>query len=291
MSKLPTERPRLKIILKALPNAPPSVSSLDTGCSDTANRSLASSVCSLSTHRSKHWPDHFIIPTFSYDVELKLRKGNETYGEDGSLLTVTAAMKRDILDRVGNAMYEYNAYPTSKQIEDVAKALVEKHPCLREPGSSYGWFCWKFSLTFKMDNLRQKYRIAGCPELTINQKRSTDQSTGNKKLKKAKRSEVNFLPDFLERKSPDCLESERMALMDEMEKRKRDRKIIDALMESTFALRRKEIVDGETPVSVIEDRWPALFSENLTQSMSQDCYKCTECELVAVLTCTVYFSP
>lgn len=36
---------------------------------------------------------------------------------------------------------------------------------------------------------------------------------------------------------------------------------MDALMESTFALRRKEIVDLEPPVSAIEDRWPALFSE------------------------------
>lgn len=131
MSELPTERPRLKVILKAPPITPPSVSSLDTGSSDTASMSSASSVCSPSTTRSKHWPDNFIIPTFTYDVELRLRKGNEAYEKDGSLLTVTAAMKRDILDRVGSAIYEYNAYPTSKQIEDVAKALVEKHPCLR----------------------------------------------------------------------------------------------------------------------------------------------------------------
>lgn len=259
MSELPAERPRLKVI-KAPPITPPSVSSLDTSCSDTASRSSASSVCSPSTPRSKHWPDRFIIPTFTYDVELKLRKGNEAYEKDGSLLTVTAAMKRDILDRVGNAMYEYNAYPTSKQIEDVAKTLVEKHPCLREPGSSHGWYCWKFSLSFKMGNLRQKYRIAGCPELIVNQKRS-DTSTGNRKLKKAKRSEINFLPDIPEGKSPDCLESERIALMEEMKKKKRDGKMMDALMESTFALRRKEIVDGEPPVSEIEDRWPALFSE------------------------------
>ncbi|XP_059213846.1 sterile alpha motif domain-containing protein 3-like [Centropristis striata] len=256
MSELPTERPRLKVLLKAPPLTPPYVASLDTS-SDTASMSSA---CSLTSPRAKQWPDYFIIPTFTYDVELKLRKGNEAYKKDGSLLTVTAAMKRDILDRVGSAMYEYNAYPTSKQIEDVAKALVEKHPCLREPGSSHGWYCWKFSLTFKMGNLRQKYRIAGCPELAINQKRSST-STGNRKLKKARRSEINFLPDIPEGKSPDGLEIERIALIEEMKKKKRDGKMMDALMDSTFALRRKEIVDGEPPVSEIEDRWPALFSE------------------------------
>lgn len=260
MSELPTERTRLKVILKLPPNMPPSVSSLDSS-SDTAIGTSASSVCSLSNPRSKHWPDPFIIPTFSYDVELKLRKGNETYEKDGSLLAVNVAVKRDILDKVGSAMYEHNAYPTSKQIEDVAKALIEKHPCLREPSSSHGWYCWKFSLTFKMGNLRQKYRIAGCPELTVNQKRSTDTSTANRTMKKPKRSELNFLPDFPEGKSPDCLESERIALTEEMKKKKSDRKMIDSLMASTFALRRKEIVHDEPPVSEIKDRWPALFSK------------------------------
>lgn len=80
-----------------------------------------------------------MIPSFAYDVELKIRKGNEAFAKDGSLLTVTPAMKSNILDRVGNTMYEYSRYPTAKQIEDVAKALVEKHPCLRDPGSSLGW--------------------------------------------------------------------------------------------------------------------------------------------------------
>lgn len=111
-----------------------------------------------------------------------------------------------------------------------------------------------------MGNLRQKYRIAGCPELTVNQKRSNT-STGSRKLKKAKRSEINFLPDIPEGKSPDCLESERTVLIEEMKKKKRDGKMMATLMESTFALRRKEIVEGEPPVSEVEDRWPALFSE------------------------------
>ncbi len=56
----------------------------------------------------------------------------------------------------------------AKQIEDVAKALVEKHPCLREPRSSDGWYSWMFSLKSKMGNLRQKYLVARCPELTVN---------------------------------------------------------------------------------------------------------------------------
>ncbi|XP_056295592.1 uncharacterized protein LOC130209778 [Pseudoliparis swirei] len=54
---------------------------------------------------------------------------------------------------------------------------------------------------------------------------------------------------------------------------------MDALMDSTFALRRKEIVDGEPPVSEIEARWPALFSERQISAefmrlVSSDLHQC-----------------
>lgn len=61
------------------------------------------------------------------------------------------------------------------------------------------------------------------------------------------------MPDIPEGKSPDCLESERIFLIEEMKKKKRDRTMMDTLMESIFALRRKEIVEDELPVSEVED--------------------------------------
>ncbi|KAJ8349383.1 hypothetical protein SKAU_G00245130 [Synaphobranchus kaupii] len=65
-----------------------------------------------------------------------------------------------------------------------------------------------------MGNLRQKYRIAGCPELTVNRKRSAGQ--GTRKMKKAKRSKINFLPDFPQGRTPNSLEDERITLQDEI---------------------------------------------------------------------------
>ncbi len=259
ISELPLERASLKIILKEQPSSPPSVSSLDTCGSEQP--ASGSSVESPSTSHTKHWPHPFMIPSFAYDVELKIRKGNEACAKDGSLLTVTPAMKSNILDRVGSTMFEFNKYPTAKQIEDVAKALVDKHPCLRDPGSSDGWQSWKFAFGFKMGNLRQKYRLAGCPELTVNQKRSSDSGNKTKKIKRAKRSEINFLPDVPQGQTPNSLEDERKTLIEEMQKVRKDWKMIDALMGSTFALRRKEIVDDEPPVSEVAERWPALLSE------------------------------
>ncbi len=100
ISELPAEKPSLKVILKEKPTSPPSVSSLDTSSSEQS--ASGSSVVSP-TSLSKQWPHPFIIPSFSYDVELNLRKGNEANEKDGSLLTVTHTMKSNILERVASA--------------------------------------------------------------------------------------------------------------------------------------------------------------------------------------------
>lgn len=75
-----------------------------------------------------------------------------------------------------------------------------------------------------MGNLRQIYRIAGCPELTVNRKRSAGQET--RKMKKAKRSETKFLPDFPQGKTPNSLEEERESLLDKVKKKKPDCNLI-----------------------------------------------------------------
>lgn len=110
-----------------------------------------------------------------------------------------------------------------------------------------------------MGNLYQKYRIAGYPELTVNRKRSAGQETI--KIKKARRSEINFPPDFPKGRTPNNLEEERETLLDEVKKKNPDCNLIDLLMGRTFALRRQEIVQNEPLLIEIKSRWPALFSE------------------------------
>ncbi|KAJ8349419.1 hypothetical protein SKAU_G00245490 [Synaphobranchus kaupii] len=110
-----------------------------------------------------------------------------------------------------------------------------------------------------MGNFRQKMRVAGCSELRVNAR--TSGSTSSKRLKKARKSEVNFLPDFPEGKAQSDLEIERSAMVSEMKKRKVDWKQIGEMMSNTFPLRRKEIVEDEPLVTQVKDRWPALFSE------------------------------
>lgn len=57
------------------------------------------------------WPSPFSIPSLSYDVELKLCKGNDEYGRSKKGITLSRDMKIDILDNTAQAIFEVKAYP------------------------------------------------------------------------------------------------------------------------------------------------------------------------------------
>lgn len=254
LSDLPKERSTLKIVQRAPPNQQFSESSTNDASSSLTSASTSAATVS----QSKCWPEPFIIPNFSYEAELKLRRANDAHAKDGSLLDVTKELKTEILNKLADVVYNLNPYPSRVQIEGVAKALVEKHPCLKEPGSSCGWYCWKFSLSFKMGNYRQKLRVVGCTSVSL---RRSEDGTGKKKIKKPRRSETNFLPNMPDGETSTSLEEERKALLEEMKTKHPNNKFIDTGMANTYALRRKEIIDDEPLVSELQSRWPALFTE------------------------------
>uniref|UniRef100_A0A3Q2ZKK5 Uncharacterized protein n=1 Tax=Kryptolebias marmoratus TaxID=37003 RepID=A0A3Q2ZKK5_KRYMA len=179
--------------------------------------SLHFSLPFTSSGDSVEWPDPFPIPQFSHDVELQLKEANCRYAKDGSLTI--------------------SAYPERQHYENGAKALVEKHPCLREPGSEKGWYSWFHSLKFKLGNYQQKLSAAGCPEVVVN-KRKAGGSKG-KCVKKSKKGEVNYCPD-----PPEGSEN--------MEKRK--------IMESAIGSD-EEIVGDQPHTTKLISRWPVLFHE------------------------------
>lgn len=261
----PTELPKDKATLKIIQKMPPDqhlVTVSDSSTLDTASLSSVSSSTETSPpDMMKNWSEPFSIPTFSYDVELKLKRGNEAYAKDGSRIEVLKGLKSEILDRLVGEMFRIDAYPSQVQIEEVAKALVEKHPCLREVGSTDGWYCWKYSLNFKMGNYRHKLRAAGCTAVLVNKTRMFEDGKTKRKIKKPRRSETNFLPDIPDEDTFTSLEEDRKTLLMEFKKVNPNNKIIDAAMANTYALRRKEIVDDEPLVSMVKSRWPALFSE------------------------------
>ncbi|KAL1268404.1 hypothetical protein QQF64_033767 [Cirrhinus molitorella] len=106
----------------------------------------SSSIVQLQREMVAQWPTPFPIPAFSYDIELRLLKGNEVYEKSKTLLNVSRDMRMDILDKIAQAVFSYKAYPNTKEIESVASAIITKYPCLKDPGPGTGYDGWTVSI-------------------------------------------------------------------------------------------------------------------------------------------------
>lgn len=280
MAELPAEKAVLHIVwntddeLQTPSQA--SISSLDTASiSSPASSHSTSSVIQSVLRSASEWPSPFPVPSFAYDVDLKLRKGNEEFKKTGKGLSLTRDVKMEILDKLAQVMFALKAYPDKSQIESVASELVCKYPCLKEPGRGTGYDGWTTSIKYKLGNYRAKLRQAGCHEVSVNRRRgrSEDPEEDCFVLKKPKRGEVNHLPDHPQNFDDDTLEDERCVLVDETKKKWKDMELIRQKMELTFSLRRKEIIEVQPMVTEIQERWPALF-------LKEQVRKCV-CEKVA----------
>ncbi|XP_055085880.1 uncharacterized protein LOC117388188 isoform X2 [Periophthalmus magnuspinnatus] len=131
---------------------------------------------------------------------------------------------------------------------------------LRELGSETGYSAWKITLKQKMGNYRSNLRNMGCSELKINSlKRRGDVNVHPNQVKKARRAEVNFCPDYPAGEDKESQEEDRVALLSEVQKRNND-ELIKRKMERTFPHRRQEIVRDMPFIADFKSRWPALFS-------------------------------
>ncbi|XP_077094707.1 uncharacterized protein LOC143746636 [Siphateles boraxobius] len=233
----------------------PSNSSSSPGSQDTATPSSPEH----KTQRSQRWPTEFPVPRFAYDTELVLASGNEAFKKDGFQLNFTSILP-DILEKLAESIFQYVAYPTSAQLSDVIEALIQKHPCLREPGSYNGCYQWRQRLKYKMGNYRSKLRGLGCPELDVNslRKKRAHEKAPAKNIKKPRKAEVNFLPPHPQGETEESLERERVALLNEV-KMRNNYQIICEKMAKTFSFRRQEVVGHAPSVSDLKNRWPALF--------------------------------
>lgn len=121
ISELPPERAVLKIITKVSEELDDvtSMSSLDRArmlSSASSSSTTRPSCMALRQHEnSQQWPSPFPIPTFSYDVELILTKGNEMFRDHGTLLTVPREIKMDILNAIAHAIFFLQGIPRQER--------------------------------------------------------------------------------------------------------------------------------------------------------------------------------
>ncbi|XP_051815604.1 uncharacterized protein LOC110954116 [Acanthochromis polyacanthus] len=230
--------------------------------SDADDTEPASSSGSSPSTRHWVWPSIFSIPTFNYEAELQLEKANAENCTDGTCLNPSPKLKSHILERLSEEIVKFKAYPNDSDLNDVAEALVKKHPCLWEQGSFNGCYGWKISLKYKMANLRSKLRGLGCAEVMLNSLKSKnqDKSLAALNVKKPRRAEVNYCPEHPKGETTESLEEERIALLSEYMK-KDNWHTVTAKMDKTFSYRRQEVLQGQPFVADFKSRWPALFNE------------------------------
>uniref|UniRef100_A0A3B4WHJ5 Uncharacterized protein n=1 Tax=Seriola lalandi dorsalis TaxID=1841481 RepID=A0A3B4WHJ5_SERLL len=169
------------------------------------------------------WPSTFEVPYFSVNIEYRLRQGNLIYMRDGTRMSVSRDMKHDILQKLAEDLYKFSAYPQDEHFSTVAAALIAKHPCLAEPGSATGCYGWKNNLKLKMGHLRSKMQ------------QNPEGEPPGKSLTRPRRSETNFFPDFPQGQDASTLEFQ-----------------VNQLMNQTFSLRHKEIVEEQPSVKQIK---------------------------------------
>ncbi|XP_042629274.1 sterile alpha motif domain-containing protein 3-like [Cyprinus carpio] len=267
LSELP-QKPTVKII-PVIELVPLSSGEMETSSDMLSDApSTADTVLTLELPQEKRipWPDIFLTPKFSVDVEFRLRQTNLIYLKDGTHIKVTKELKHDILQKLAETIYSCKAYPTTEDLRAVAKALVNTHPCLQEPGSPSGYCGWTNSLKDKMGNYRSKMRSLGHTDVMVNagkrRRYSTSSDPPNKNIKKPRKGEVNYLPDLPDGQDASSLEMLRQQLADEMKRKNPDAIFINQKMDMTLSLRRKDVVINKPPVSQILQCWPALFRES-----------------------------
>lgn len=132
-----------------------SFSSLGTASiSSPASSHSTSPIIQTILRSASEWP--FPVPSFAYDVELKLRKGNEAFQKTGKGQSLTRDVKTEILDKLAQEMFALKAYPNKSQIETVASEPVCKYPSLKKPGSGTGYEGWTTSIRYKLGNYTAK---------------------------------------------------------------------------------------------------------------------------------------
>lgn len=77
------------------------------------------SLGSPSSSDSSEWPDPFVIPDFSHDVEFQLRVADDAYAKDGTVMVISKGVKSEILDRLANISLYQKSLPI--HVKTIAK--------------------------------------------------------------------------------------------------------------------------------------------------------------------------
>lgn len=227
--KIIRKEPLITLDLHPLDESEVSLSEVDCSADDEASFHVDDSASTSSQDtiilpescRLAPWPVPFQIPQFSRDIEIILAEVNKIYHATGTCFQ-DASVKSAIMRDLSNVIFSYTAYPSGLQVSAVTEALLEKFPCLKEPGSFAGMYGWQQRIKNKMHNYRAKLKARkyAYPEIEINtlKRKWSGDAAPAKNVKKPKKVEVNYLPPHPVGENQDSLEKDRLALISEMKK-------------------------------------------------------------------------
>ncbi|XP_035231913.1 uncharacterized protein LOC118203736 [Stegodyphus dumicola] len=180
------------------------------------------------------------------------------------------------MDILSKELSDYSLYPTDEMYADITKKLIKNFPSLQDPIVGDGISCWKIALKYRMQEIRRKCK---CNETSINSGKRSRSITlqldlnANKSplqnggIKKARRGEVNYAPDFPDGENESTLQQHQEQMNREWMKKDFNRIFINQKMEVTFSFRRQQII-SRIKMSEIKEQWPALFTpDQLTREM------------------------
>lgn len=117
-----------------------------------------------------------------------------------------------------------------------------------------------------MGNYRTKLCRAGIKDVAVNSGKrsriSPEGSASRSNIKRARRGEINFLPNYPYGETKNTLESHRLEVVEQFKKTliERDMILVNQHMQHTFALRCEEIVNSALPpIAEIREMACALF--------------------------------
>lgn len=88
--------------------------------------------------RMQSWPDMFLVPLFSYDVENCLETGNAIYQNSEKTLELTRAQKHDILENMAKSSTHSRHTTVIKKWLKLVKLLLPSIPALQNQEVTVG---------------------------------------------------------------------------------------------------------------------------------------------------------
>ena len=114
------------------------------------------------------WP-RIVVPKFTFEAEFELEQKNAELETNGTCFNPGPKLKSVILDGLAQKIMKYTKYPKDYHCEEVAAALTRALPCLGHLGTRTGFWGWKQSLKYDVQNLQStKLGRLGHPETRVN---------------------------------------------------------------------------------------------------------------------------